>query len=504
MINEKIKEFYTQMAAEKGFKEKIVKVKEKYKDISDPKEKFYKITNELILPLAKQHGFNFTKEELLEYEKQALSQGSSELGEEDLESISGGFGGPFVSICLSALMGISSLAGITSSVASYAPSPSSSDQDTHSSYSYTIDEGDKQNSVQTQSATEINEAAATPEKDQPNMEKLAETAPTELKQTTEEEEQIAEEAEKITVEEQQEATPPPVPPRVNLTTAAKEEAPALEQEVNEYEGVADLFNENEAETTAVEEEDEQNTAEEEEQETTEAPAEEQQEQIAEEAEKTTVEEQQEATPPPVPPKVNLTTAAKEEAPALEQEVNEYEGVADLFNENEAETTAVEEEDEQNTAEEEEQETTEAPAEEQQEQIAEEAEEEKEEEKEGEQSAEGAAVSPTEKQQETTAPPPPPPPPPPVKPSVTAAKVKTAAQTPTSAPTNLLSEIQKTPTLKHVDPAKVAQEKANAEEEAKKEKKDLASILAEAIAARRDQIGSENPLDDSEEDEFEDY
>ncbi|MDQ5984037.1 MAG: hypothetical protein RUMPE_01068 [Eubacteriales bacterium SKADARSKE-1] len=115
MNKEKIKGFYEKVSSDKDFQEKLEVTKEKYKQISDPKKLFDVITKEVTIPFAKKQGFNFTAEELFEYEQQTLKSNAIKLDAESLADVSGGLGVRTSVMCLSALMGLSAIAMLGSS-----------------------------------------------------------------------------------------------------------------------------------------------------------------------------------------------------------------------------------------------------------------------------------------------------------------------------------------------------------------------------------------------------
>ena len=100
---EKIKNFYLELAKSEEFKEKLAKFRQENDD------DFEKIIEKLILPQAVKMGYNFTKEDLLSYEKE---NESDSLSDDDLINVAGGFAIPqLAAITLGALMSLSAAGG---------------------------------------------------------------------------------------------------------------------------------------------------------------------------------------------------------------------------------------------------------------------------------------------------------------------------------------------------------------------------------------------------------
>ena len=81
-MKETIRAFYDKLIEENKVSKELLEKIKKVKNEEDLKELF----NEEIIPLAKQNGYEFTEEELLNYEKNQLKK----ISEEDLENIAGG------------------------------------------------------------------------------------------------------------------------------------------------------------------------------------------------------------------------------------------------------------------------------------------------------------------------------------------------------------------------------------------------------------------------------
>ena len=89
MNSEKIKEFYAKLANDDEFKIKLAKLNFKNKEELSF-EKIQKIIKEVILPLSKKLGYNFSQEDLLSFEKMRTSSSKEKLTSKELESVSGG------------------------------------------------------------------------------------------------------------------------------------------------------------------------------------------------------------------------------------------------------------------------------------------------------------------------------------------------------------------------------------------------------------------------------
>lgn len=101
-----IKKFYDYLISERLINKNLVR---KIKSISNDND-LKKLIREEIVPLAEGNGYNFTENDLFEYEKLNLLS----LSEKDLENVSGGISfRPAVGIMSLALMGISTLAPMT-------------------------------------------------------------------------------------------------------------------------------------------------------------------------------------------------------------------------------------------------------------------------------------------------------------------------------------------------------------------------------------------------------
>lgn len=90
MFSEKIKKFYVKLADNSEFKEALVKFE--LKDKNDLSEKIIeKIIREVVLPLSKKYGYDFSEKELLEFEY-LNAVPAEKLSVDNLQNISGGGG----------------------------------------------------------------------------------------------------------------------------------------------------------------------------------------------------------------------------------------------------------------------------------------------------------------------------------------------------------------------------------------------------------------------------
>lgn len=90
MFSEKIKKFYVKLADNSEFKEALVKFE--LKDKNDLSEKIIeKIIREVVLPLSKKYGYDFSEKELLEFEH-LNSIPAEKLSMNNLQNVSGGGG----------------------------------------------------------------------------------------------------------------------------------------------------------------------------------------------------------------------------------------------------------------------------------------------------------------------------------------------------------------------------------------------------------------------------
>lgn len=91
MAKENVGKFYEELAKNAELQEKIKQAEENYDGDTADKDL---AVNTIIIPLAKEHGFDFTAQELREYEKEQMQ--AHNLSEEELENVSGGGAGCFL------------------------------------------------------------------------------------------------------------------------------------------------------------------------------------------------------------------------------------------------------------------------------------------------------------------------------------------------------------------------------------------------------------------------
>lgn len=94
MAKENVGRFYRELWKNESLQKKIIEAQEKYDgDINDRNA----IVNEVVIPVAKESGYDFTAEEVLEEERAKMEEHN--ISEDELENVSGG-----VSLC--AIIGI--------------------------------------------------------------------------------------------------------------------------------------------------------------------------------------------------------------------------------------------------------------------------------------------------------------------------------------------------------------------------------------------------------------
>ena len=99
MSIEAVKDFYEKIASDEKFQNKLNELQDKAtKGLELPlaQDKKEEITKEVIIPFAKEQGFDFSIEDVKEFEKSIVEQ----LDEEQLENISAGGGGLGLSGCI--------------------------------------------------------------------------------------------------------------------------------------------------------------------------------------------------------------------------------------------------------------------------------------------------------------------------------------------------------------------------------------------------------------------
>lgn len=91
MAKEMVGKFYEELAKNADLLEKLKKAQDNY--TGDTADKDLAV-NTILIPVAKAEGFDFTAEELREYEKEHVQ--SNSISEEELENVSGGCAGCFL------------------------------------------------------------------------------------------------------------------------------------------------------------------------------------------------------------------------------------------------------------------------------------------------------------------------------------------------------------------------------------------------------------------------
>lgn len=117
IINSQINEFYQEVSSDEALQKKFLKLMDCI-NTNLSKKALIEIIDNNIIPAAKERGFNFTTDELLEYE---LGLFSKELDDKCLSEISGG---GFLAFFLIGLLGLS---GVGNSIANVTPQLNSTD-----------------------------------------------------------------------------------------------------------------------------------------------------------------------------------------------------------------------------------------------------------------------------------------------------------------------------------------------------------------------------------------
>ena len=98
MSIEAVKNFYERIASDEEFQNKLNELQDKATEgleLSLAQDKKEEITKEVIIPFAKEQGFDFSIEDIKEFEQSIVEQ----LDEEQLKGISAGFNGIGFSAC---------------------------------------------------------------------------------------------------------------------------------------------------------------------------------------------------------------------------------------------------------------------------------------------------------------------------------------------------------------------------------------------------------------------
>lgn len=91
MAKENVEKFYEEIMKNRDLQEKLMEVQKNY---SGEKENRDALVKELLIPFAKENGYEFTEEEVLAADKE-IAMKCGEVSEDELENVSGGF-----SVCL--------------------------------------------------------------------------------------------------------------------------------------------------------------------------------------------------------------------------------------------------------------------------------------------------------------------------------------------------------------------------------------------------------------------
>ncbi len=105
-MEKQVKEFYEKMKDNLEFNQKLLSIKEKYSTIKNPEEQIKIIIKEFIIPFAQKHGYDFSFQELLDFEEKSKKRNIVPLDDDVLEDVSGGFSPQFNALCLTALLGV--------------------------------------------------------------------------------------------------------------------------------------------------------------------------------------------------------------------------------------------------------------------------------------------------------------------------------------------------------------------------------------------------------------
>lgn len=92
MSKENVKLFYGALTENKNLQEKITKANEKYAGQKIDKETIELILQDELLPIAKEAGFEFTLDELKEYEWENKQSAAGRLSDDELTAVAGGTG----------------------------------------------------------------------------------------------------------------------------------------------------------------------------------------------------------------------------------------------------------------------------------------------------------------------------------------------------------------------------------------------------------------------------
>jgi predicted ribosomally synthesized peptide with nif11-like leader len=91
MSTENVKKFYEAVSQDESLKQKFVELSQKYQGQQMDEAKMKSITEEEVLPMAKQIGYSFTMDDLKEFgEEMKRANMNCELSEEEMEAVTGG------------------------------------------------------------------------------------------------------------------------------------------------------------------------------------------------------------------------------------------------------------------------------------------------------------------------------------------------------------------------------------------------------------------------------
>ena len=93
MSVENVKKFYEALSQDEAFKQKFVELSQKYQGQQMDEAKLKSITEEEVLPMAKQMGYSFTMYDLKAYgEEMKQADMNRELSDEEMQAVTGGGG----------------------------------------------------------------------------------------------------------------------------------------------------------------------------------------------------------------------------------------------------------------------------------------------------------------------------------------------------------------------------------------------------------------------------
>lgn len=154
-----ISEFYNELNSNATLRKEL---KDKSLEYRKKNKSNVEMINEIVLPIAKKLGFNFSAKDIIDYENELSNTKNNskkqELSMEDLENVNGGLGVRTAAISLFAVIGLSSLSTASMSFADNA-NTSASMNDTSTSISQTIDQNVNITSSTSTSTNQISQNA---------------------------------------------------------------------------------------------------------------------------------------------------------------------------------------------------------------------------------------------------------------------------------------------------------------------------------------------------------